>query len=96
MVLGRTRGLLPCHCDVGVGARAARRMMLRVANRLVSRTSSTFPPIMAWRCSGLTNIELIENMSRNGLINSARVKNVGKIYPTVDHPISISEPSLSP
>jgi len=29
---------------------------------------------MAWRCSGSTNVELIENMASNGLINSARVR----------------------
>ncbi|KAF9788314.1 protein-L-isoaspartate O-methyltransferase [Thelephora terrestris] len=33
---------------------------------------------MAWRCSGLTNVELIENMSKNGLIKSARVRNAMK------------------
>jgi len=33
---------------------------------------------MAWRCSGSTNVELIENMARKGLINSARVINAMK------------------
>lgn len=48
--------------------------------------------IMAWRCSGSTNIELIENMARNGLINSARVRNVRVLLITS---FSISKPALT-
>ena len=61
---------------------------------LVSRPLPTVPPRMAWRCSGLTNVELIENMSRNGLINSARVRNVCRVHRPVDRLISISKPGL--
>lgn len=31
--------------------------------------------MMAWRCSGTTNVALITNLAENGLIKSDRVKN---------------------
>ena len=31
---------------------------------------------MAWRCSGTTNVELVQNMARNGIITSDRVVEV--------------------
>lgn len=40
-----------------------------ITNRLLKRAIS-----MAWRCSGTSNKELIENLSRSGLIKNERVK----------------------
>jgi len=50
---------------------------------------------MAWRCTGSTNIELVENMVRNGLISSPPVIKVRLIYRSVDRLISVSKPALS-
>jgi len=36
--------------------------------------NSSYAPIMAWRCSGRTNAELIANLYKSGLITSAHVK----------------------
>ena len=64
--------------------------MLSLFHRLVysTRPPSVLSLIMAWRCSGSTNIELIDNMARKGLINSDRVRNVRRIYPPADPLIS--------
>ena len=65
--------------------------MLSLFRRLVFRPPPVLSPIMAWRCSGSTNIELIDNMARKGLINSARVRNVRRIYRLADPLISAAE-----
>jgi len=65
-------------------------------HRLVSKLPPTFSSTMAWRCSGSTNVELIENMAKNGLINSPRVRNVRKTCRPADLSISMSEHALSP
>lgn len=35
---------------------------------------------MAWRSSGTTNLQLVSNMKRNGLIKSERVITVGNLF----------------
>jgi len=62
--------------------------MLSLFRRLVYSKPPVLSPIMAWRCSGSTNIELIDNMARKGLINSAGVRNVRMIYRPADPLIS--------
>ena len=51
---------------------------------------------MAWRCSGSTNAELIENLFNKGLITSIRVKQamtgVSKRSPTT--PVLFEQPSI--
>ncbi|KAG6038691.1 hypothetical protein E4U41_003858 [Claviceps citrina] len=45
----------------------------RILNSNISTTRGQ-PLKMAWRCSGLTNAQLVENMWRNGLITDERAK----------------------
>lgn len=79
--------------DLGTAGRGADLSLTLRFRRLVSRLPSAFSPIMAWRCSASTNVELIENMARRGLINSARVRNVREIHRSADRLISVSEPT---
>lgn len=79
--------------DLGTAGRGADLSLTLRFRRLVPRLSSAFSPIMAWRCSASTNVELIENMARRGLINSARVRNVREIHRSADRLISVSEPA---
>lgn len=65
-------------------ARSGEIGTLRPALAQAQTTHRLPSAIMAWRCSGSTNVELIENMARNGLINSARVRDVRSIYRSAD------------
>ena len=68
--------------------RARNGFMLSLFRRLVFGPPPALSPIMAWRCSGSTNTELVDNMARKGLINSPRVKDVRRIYRPADPLIS--------
>lgn len=55
--------------SINLAVEDGRSFSPNITNRLFKRAMS-----MAWRCSGTSNTELIENLSRSGLIKNERVK----------------------